>query len=947
MDTNSWDWVFQFLGRLHPMVVHFPIGLLVVAYFLELLTIGGKRPGLREGINWMVGLGSIFAILSVLLGWLLRTHEDYQGDLVLLHQNVGIVTALLATVSWVLLYNTINGKLFNYVYYRLGMTLTILFLVVTGHLGANLTHGEDYLSSVLPNNQDSYDDAEVALLLSELQPLDSLTEIQQEDLNLGVRAILAHNCYQCHNENKQKGELILDNKEGVFQGGKSGPIIVAGNPNKSELFRRISLPPNHDEVMPKKGKVLKKSEIDLIGLWIKNGAHWSDRALKIFPEAELALSKPILPKHSDEVHPVDKIMDAYFEENKAEWPETIDDRVFIRRAYLDIIGLLPQPEDIEEFIASSDTDKRAKLVDRLLEDTHNYTQHWMSFWNDLLRNDYSGTGFITGGRKQITDWLYKSLETNKTYDKMVKELVNPTPESEGFIKGIKWRGLVNASQRTEMQAAQNIGQSLLGVNVKCASCHNSFVSNLTLEQSYGFASIFADSILELNRCDMPIGKMAKVNFLYPELGSVDADNLEERLSLLSQVMVKPENGRLYRTLTNRFWKRFMGRGIVEPVDEMDKEPWNADLLDWLAADFVDSGYDIKHLIKRIVTSKTYQLVSTRLATANEVKDGYVFNGPLLRRLSAEQFSDAVSQVIAPMYYGVAYDPKNEELPTSRIWHREMKYDRDVLPEPGKRFFRHVFAIAKKEVEKATALISVDHSYTLYVNGKEVSKGTDWRKVDRIAVTNLLVTGKNIIAIEGNNEGAIANPAGILFAMKIRFKDGEETMVNSNTSWLSTDNMPEEGWVTLDYDPEDWKKVRNYGSNNWDKLVNFTFGGHKEEFARASLVKQHPFMKAMGRPSRENVATSRDEQATLLQALELTNGEYFNGVLKEGAADWLNKYGDQNEEIVVDLYQKTLGRNPTPKEKEILLSTLETSKKQEALQDLFWSVVVLPEFQFIY
>jgi len=929
------------------MVVHFPIGLLIVAYFLELLTLGGRRQGLREGINWMVGLGSIFAIISVIFGWLLRSHDDYQGELVLLHQNVGMVTALLASISWILLYNTLNGKLVSFAYYRLGMSLTVIFLVVTGHLGANLTHGEDYLTSVLPHKEDAYDNAELALLLSELQQHDSLTEKQQEDLNLGVRAILAHNCYQCHSENKQKGELILDNKEGVFKGGKSGPVIVAGNLDKSELFRRISLPPDHDEVMPKKGKVLKKSEIDLIGLWIKNGAHWSDRALKIFPEAPLALSKPMLPNHSDEAHPVDKIMDAYFEENKAEWPDVISDRVFIRRAYLDIIGLLPQPEDIEEFLASTDTDKRAKLVDRLLDDTHNYTQHWMSFWNDLLRNDYSGTGFITGGRKQITDWLYKSLEANKSYDLMVKELVNPTPESEGFIKGIKWRGLVNASQRTEMQAAQNIGQSLLGVNVKCASCHNSFVSNLTLEQSYGFASIFADSILELNRCDMPIGKMAKVNFLYPELGSVDADNLEERLSLLSQVMVKPENGRLYRTLTNRFWKRFMGRGIIEPVDEMDNKPWNADLLDWLAADFVDAGYDIKHLIKMIVTSKTYQLVSTRLATADEVKDKYVFNGPLLRRLSAEQFSDAVSQVIAPMYYGVAYDPKNEKLPTSRIWHREMKYDRDVLPEPGKRFFRHVFTIAKKQVEEAITLISVDHSYTLYINGKEVSKGTDWRKVDRIAVTDMLVAGKNIIAIEGNNEGAIANPAGILFAMKVRYKDGEVAVINSNTSWLSTDNLPEEEWMTLDYDPKDWKKVRNYGSNNWDKLVNFTFGNQKEEFARASLVKQHPFMKAMGRPSRENVATSRDEQATLLQALELTNGEYFNEVLKEGAAGWLHEYGNQNEEIVVDLYKKTLGRSPTPKEKEILLSTLQTSKKQEALQDLFWSVMVLPEFQFIY
>jgi hypothetical protein len=536
---------------------------------------------------------------------------------------------------------------------------------------------------------------------------------------------------------------------------------------------------------------------------------------------------------------------------------------------------------------------------------------------------------------------------NKPYDVMVKELINPTEASEGFIKGIKWRGLVNASQRTEMQAAQNIGQSLMGVNVKCASCHNSFVSNLTLEQSYGFASIFSDSIMELNRCDMPIGKMAEVNFLYPELGSVEAESVKERLLLLSEVMVKPENGRLYRTITNRFWKRLMGRGIVEPVDEMDNEPWNADLLDWLAADFVESDYDIRHLMKTIMTSKSYQLESTRLENQEDLQKGYVFNGPILRRLSAEQFSDAVSQVVAPMYYAAAYDTDNEGLPSNRIWHREIKFDRDVLPEPGKRYFRNSFNLNDNKIQAAKALISVDHSYVLYLNGQKISEGTDWRKVDRLEVTNMLVQGDNILAIEGNNEGTIANPAGILFAMKIQYADGSEKLITSNDKWKSTDKQPGKGWVNAKYDDGSWQGTRNYGSSNWDKLVNFTFDNPEKEFARASLVKQHPFMKVMGRPTRENVATTRDEQATLLQALELTNGEYFNGVLKEGAAEWLKKYGDRNEEIVLNLYQKTLGRNPTDKEKGIMLSALQTDAKEEALQDLFWSMFISPEFQFIY
>ena len=170
----------------------------------------------------------------------------------------------------------------------------------------------------------------------------------------------------------------------------------------------------------------------------ERGAHWADRALEVFPEAPLALSKPTLPQSKDFIHPVDRLVDAYFKEHSHSWPQVVDDRIFIRRVYLDIVGLLPDPGEVADFAKDQDVNKRIKLVEHLLSDDHNYTQHWLSFWNDLLRNDYSGTGFITGGRKQITNWLYNSLLENKPYQLMVKELINPSEASEGFIKGIKW-----------------------------------------------------------------------------------------------------------------------------------------------------------------------------------------------------------------------------------------------------------------------------------------------------------------------------------------------------------------------------------------------------------------------------------------------------------------------------------------------------------------------------
>lgn len=942
---DSFDWILQLLGRFHPLLVHFPIGLLVVALFMELSTLRGRRKGLREGTYWVVYLGTIFAVLSALFGWLLRTQEDYTGELVDNHQYTGIATVVLALLTTLLLRLTIKGKLSDFRAYRAGLTTTVILLTIAGHLGASLTHGEDYLTSVLPGNQDSYDNTKGVALLSELKQSDSISETQQDQLNLEVRAIFAHNCYQCHSENKSKGELVLETKRGVFKGGESGLVIVPGDAVKSELFKRISLSPNEEGVMPKKGKVLKDNEIELIKLWIDNGAHWSDQALKVFREADMALVKPDLPK-SEETNPVDKIIGAYFEEKDMDWTPITEDRIFIRRAYLDILGLLPEPEAVVAFTNDSNPTKREKLIDTLLSDTHNYTQHWLSFWNDLLRNDYSGPGFITSGRKQITDWLYTSLEENKPYDQIVAELVNPVKGSEGFIEGIQWRGVINASQRTEMQAAQNIGQSLMGTNVKCASCHNSFVSNITLEQSYGFASIFADSVLELNRCDMPLGKMATVNFLYPELGSVEGETVQERLYNLSILIVQRENGRLYRTITNRFWHRLMGRGIIEPLDEMDNIAWNADLLDWLASDFIESGHDLKHLMKQIMTSKAYQMSAVKYAKQEELKTNYVFQGPVVRRLSAEQFSDAVSQVISPVYHAIQYSPTKEQLIAKRIWHPEKKFDRIVLPEPGNRYFRKSFTLPNKSAQSAKALISVDHSYVLYINEAKVAEGSDWKKVNQLDVTQFLKPGKNIVAIMGTNEGTIANPAGVLFSLKVTYDDKELLQLESDSSWKSSAESPGKSWTSINYEDTSWSSVRNYGTANWGQLIDFTFEDHDGTFARASLVKQHPFMKALGRPSRENVTTSRDEQATLLQALELTNGEFFNGILEEGAALWMKRYNSDSKTIVENLYQKSFGRKPSKKEEEILLSVLGEKPKIEDVQDVFWSTLILPEFQFV-
>jgi uncharacterized membrane protein len=651
-------WLWTLLGRLHPLAVHFPVTLLCLVAILEVFTMRNFNSRLRPGMNLLVALGAIGAVLAAVLGWLLAGQEDYGGDILAIHRWTGVATAVLSMAAAWLLYVIQKKERRQLIRaYRGVLLFTAVGVTAAGHYGASLTHGDVYLTSTIPWSADYEDpaaaDANFSLTSFKTGGDAQLSPQQQLDLNVKVRAIFAHNCYKCHSSDKIKGELRLDEKKQVFKGGKSGPLFVIGSPEQSEIIRRLNLPRSHKEAMPGKGKALPKEDIEIISFWIKKGAPWPDGAQKgIFRVAELKPRNPALPAATGELqNPVDLWVNDYFKKQKVGWPGVVTDKVYLRRIYLDIIGIAPTPEELAAFTQDKRPDKRAVWVRTLLDRNDDYAMHWLTFWNDALRNDYSGTGYITKGRYNISDWLYKSLATNKPYNQFVKELLNPSEESKGFIKGIKWRGAVNASQRTEMQAAQNVSQVLLGLNLKCASCHDSFVSDWKLEDAYAFANVFADTTLEINRCDVPTGKKADTRILWTELGTIDKDGtLPVKLRQMSEILIKPENGRLYRTLVNRIWGQMMGRGIVAPVDEMDNVPWSQDLLDWLASDFVAKNYDIKELIYLIATSKTYQLPSVGMQDPLKiVAQDFRFRGMLRRRMSAEQFADNVSYAIQPVY----------------------------------------------------------------------------------------------------------------------------------------------------------------------------------------------------------------------------------------------------------------------------------------------------------
>jgi len=426
--------------------------------------------------------------------------------------------------------------------------------------------------------------------------------------------------------------------------------VQPGKPDESKLIELILASDKEIQMPPEDQERLTATEIAALKKWIADGVPWDDG----FSFAPVAWEPPLKPRRPDlplstdgRENPIDRILDADLAAHQVARPERIDDAVFLRRVSLDLVGLLPEPDRLAGFLADTAADKRNTIVRELLDDRIAYADHWLTFFNDLLRNDYSGTGFITGGRQQVSAWLYEALLTNKPFDQFARELIAPpTAASQGYIDGIRWRGEVSAGQTVEIQFAQSVSQSFLGINMKCASCHDSFIDRWKLDEAYGLAAIYASQPMEIHRCDKPIGRQSEAKWLFPELGAIDpAAPKEERLRQLAVLMTHPDNGRFTRTIANRLWYKLMGRGIVHPLDAMQSKPWNEDLLDALAVHLQDEKYDIKSVLYLIATSEAYQSESVvREQPTDTVSQGFIYRGPIARRMTAEQFLDSVWQI---------------------------------------------------------------------------------------------------------------------------------------------------------------------------------------------------------------------------------------------------------------------------------------------------------------
>lgn len=352
---------------------------------------------------------------------------------------------------------------------------------------------------------------------------------------------------------------------------------------------------------------------------------------------------------------------------------TASDEVYLRRAYLDATGLLPAAEDVESFLADTDPAKREKLVDRLLR-SEEYVDYWAYKWSELLL--ISTRKLRSNAMWTFYGWVRESVKNNKPWDQFAREIFTGTGST-------RQNGALNyfVIHKDPIDLSENVTQSFIGQRLTCARCHNHPLEKWTQTQYYQFANLFSRVGLKNGSepGDVVVYVKTSGDINHPRLlrplspapldgQNISVDSIEDRRKAFADWLTSPDNKLFARTIVNRVWGNFYGRGLVHPVDDLraTNPASNEELLSALTADFVKNGYDIKRLIKVILTSSTYQLSSE--ANATNQQDNIYYSKYIVKRLPAEVLLDAMSQVtgVATSFPGYAAGTRAVQLPDSQV-----------------------------------------------------------------------------------------------------------------------------------------------------------------------------------------------------------------------------------------------------------------------------------------
>ncbi len=350
-----------------------------------------------------------------------------------------------------------------------------------------------------------------------------------------------------------------------------------------------------------------------------------------------------------------------------------DDATFIRRAYLDATGVLPTAEEVETFFSDKSATKRASLIDKLLE-RDEYVDYWAYKWSDLLL--VSSRRLNSTAMWDFYGWIRDSVKQNKPWDQFAREIFTSSGDT-------RENGALNyfVLHKDPIDLAENSTEAFLGQRITCARCHNHPLEKWTQTQYYEMVNLFARVGVKngSEAGDNVIFAKTSGDVLHPRLlkplpptpldgKSIAVDAPVDRRIAFANWLTSPENPYFARSVVNRVWANFLGRGIVNPMDDLraTNPASNEELIAALTRDFVEHRYDVKYLIRTIMNSGVYQLSSE--ANATNQSDNVFYSKYIIKRLPAEVILDAYSEVsgIPTAYSNYPAGTRALQLPDTQV-----------------------------------------------------------------------------------------------------------------------------------------------------------------------------------------------------------------------------------------------------------------------------------------
>lgn len=443
-----------------------------------------------------------------------------------------------------------------------------------------------------------------------------------------VLPILKTECMRCHGE-KEQGGLRLDSRGAALKSGDSEvPAIVPGKSSESEIIRRLTAE-DPDERMPPGVAALSNEKVNLLKDWIDAGANWP--------------SPPITP-------------------DQVTASSVLNDEAFLRRLYYDTVGQPPTANEVRRFLSNNEKDKRLRVIDQLLNDSR-WADRWMGYWQDVLAENPTLINSSLNTTGPFRWFLYDSLRDNKPFDRLVTELI--MLRGSPYEGGSAGFGIAGDNDAPFAAKAQIVTSAFLGIELQCARCHDSPYHSTKQSDLYSLAAMLEQKAVKVPKTsrvpaaffenqtreslikvtikpdqaidpEWPFATVTGASEKAIEDVCRDPKNSRERLAAL---ITSPHNTRFAQVIANRVWRQYLGAGIVEPPHDWEgNAASHPELLEWLAQDFVASGYDFKHLARTILTSQVYQRAATghNLTTSSDLR---FFAAPDPRRQTAEQIVD--------------------------------------------------------------------------------------------------------------------------------------------------------------------------------------------------------------------------------------------------------------------------------------------------------------------